>query len=178
MTRVLVLVFAAGCLTTAHDATTIRQVNDDTWMIDARTAGAASRSDLQSYAYERATNVCPNGFDPLDTSRGYPMNDGEGHVFNAAGPYTIMAVRCRGYHFWCTQTAGYGACHFTPNDCENYRITASGDSLCGLSGQCSYSACYNAPQAVCAGSGCYTDQASCARIENRMGRDGRDCLVR
>ncbi|MEO8700044.1 MAG: hypothetical protein ABI867_08365 [Kofleriaceae bacterium] len=177
MTRALVLAIVCGCVTTAHDATTVRQVNDDTWMIEARNGGE-SRSDLHSYAYERAMKVCPNGFDPLDTSRGFAMSDGYGKIYNAAGPFTIMAVKCRGYHFWCTQTTGFGACHSTPNDCEQYRVKESGDSLCGLNGECAYSACYNAPQAVCGTTGCYTDQPSCARLEARFGRDPRNCQVR
>jgi hypothetical protein len=177
MTRALVLAILCGCITTAHDATTIRQVTDDTWIIDARNGGE-SRSDLNSFAYERAMKACPNGFDPIDTSRGFGMTDNYGRTYNAAGPYTVMAVRCRGYHFWCTQTGGFGACHYTSDDCERYRITASGDSLCGLSGQCAYSACYNAPQAICGPTGCYTDVASCTRLENRYGRDGAACHVR
>lgn len=71
----LAVAICLGSASSYKDATTARQVNGDTWYIDASGNGFTSRSEVMEYSYRKAAEVCPGGFDVIDNDRSSTEND-------------------------------------------------------------------------------------------------------
>jgi hypothetical protein len=166
-------------------------VAGDAHFIDVDTNLWTSSVTAIAYSYRRASEVCPQGFDVLDTHRTtYDVSAilassvsfliWSSFVTRASA---VLVVRCRANaplppkpetprrDWWCTsRDDGFGLCMDTSGKCTAFVLTGAGGA--------DYGACVHQDRATCAGTECFNSVATCRKYEQKLGRDGSACADR
>jgi hypothetical protein len=67
-----------------------RQLGGNRWLIHVEVNSFTSQSTATEYAYRRAAEICPNGFDPVDRS-----SSTEYTAQGDAKPGSVLVVQCK-----------------------------------------------------------------------------------
>lgn len=171
MRAAIIIAVLAGCVTPyqpmgfsgGYEETPL---GSDTYVVHASVNGYTSQGTAVQYAYRRAAELCPAGFDLADksessTSSYWRTSYG---VQQINKPEVTIVVRCRAPEstWWC---AGSGRCEANPGFCEAQR---SADSA----------PCSPASAVICAPAGCFGSTAGCGDAERAASRDGSACRLR
>lgn len=171
MMPVVVAMLGAGCATPYQPMAFSGGVEETAlgnsmYVVHASVNGYTSQGTAVQYAYRRAAELCPAGFDLSDKSESSTSSywrTGYG-VQQINKPEVTIVVRCRSgaSGWWC---AGGGRCEATPGLCEARRPPESG-------------ACAPSGAAICAPTGCFGSPVACSDAERAAGRDGSACQMR
>jgi hypothetical protein len=184
MTRILLVLgmaLALGASATSYrDSYATTPLGNGRYLIEARGNGFTDRSTVIRYAYQRAAELCPIGFDVVDADQSTTSND---VTFDGGKTYqtvnksqSTVLVQCKRREprgWWCTSNGDVGGCVRVVGECEAMR----GAWNEAKPAEQQMDGCAQQPQAICAPSGCRATPASCSRYERVAGRDGSACAV-
>lgn len=91
--RVLLVLAVAACATSYRSAYTDRTIGPGRWLVTVKVNGYTSSADAEDFAYRRAAELCPGGYDILSNNQGADISTYNGQVISK--PTASLAVACK-----------------------------------------------------------------------------------